>query len=220
MKITSSNTSYNSNFKAIKVARTTNKLGKTITNIDIYKITKEDFSFLENLKNKIKFKDFFQSLDEYSLERWQHIFEYCIRGALETPLHDSCTYVAICQNKPCGIINYHDFETNLYLNGICSIPIEKNKKVPLCGQTLFLQFFKDAFNKKIKNASLSAVNNGPFNVVDKYEKLGFVKDPTSYPYTKMVCNKYKIEESLKNLSKTINYKTSNQEKVNLQQFID
>lgn len=218
MKIESSNT-YKSNFKAIKIAKTKNQIGKTITNIDIYKITKEDFSFLKNLKKKIKFKELTSKLDDYNINRWQHIFEFCISSIIDTPLHDSFSYIAVNNNKLCGIINYHDFGSSYYLNGICSIPIEKDKKVPFCGQTLFLQFFKDAFDNNVKNTTLSAVNNGPFKVVDKYEKLGFVKDPTSYPYSKMICNKYKIKEMLKILPKTIDYRTCNPEKIDLEKLL-
>ena len=108
----------------------------------------------------------------------------------------------------------------MYLDGICSIPIEKNKKVNNLGKTLFLQFFRDFKAQNCKTASLSAVNNGPFDVVKKYEKLGFTKDPCSYPYSKMVCNKFKIEEQIKSLEQEIRYNTTNNEKTNLNIFLD
>ena len=46
--------SQNPNFKAIKIAQTQNCVRENITNIDIFKLTKEDNSFLEKLKETSK----------------------------------------------------------------------------------------------------------------------------------------------------------------------
>ena len=198
-------------FQAIKVAKTQNTIGKKVTNIDLYKIQKEDYDFLLNLKKQVDYKKFFPKLHSLAIDRWKHILDYCINCAV---CPDHTTYVAISDGKPSGIISYTYDKSGIYLSGICSIPTEPEKKVHYGGQTLFLQLFKDALEDDVKNISLSAVNNGPFNVVNKYEKLGFTKDPTSYPYTNMVCNKYKIKEKDKELSKIINYENCDSEKVN------
>ncbi len=212
------NSSYNNkNFKALKIAKTSNFSHNCATNIDLYKILKDDTFFLEKLEQKIKFKELFPKLDSYSLERWENIFRYCVDRAKK---NENFSYVAICDNKPCGILTAIKQGNNLYLDGICSIPVEINKKVNNLGKTLFLQFFKDVKAQDCKSASLSAVNNGPFNVVKKYEKLGFIKDPCSYPYSKMVCNKFKIEQQTKQLEKEIRYKECAQEKFDLNEFIN
>ena len=57
-------------------------------------------------------------------------------------------------------------------------------------------------------------------MVEKYAKLGFKKDPTTQPYTKMVCNKYKIADQLEKFSKDINYESYNSAKIDLNQFLD
>ena len=63
MNISNQN-NYRPNFKAIKVATTQNIIGKKATNIDLYRIQKEDRDFLLNLKNKIDYKKFFPNLQE------------------------------------------------------------------------------------------------------------------------------------------------------------
>ena len=57
------------------------------------------------------------------------------------------------------------------------------------------------------------LKNSP--VVKKYEDLGFKKDITSYPYTKMDCSKYEIQKQAASLAKELNYKECTPQKVNL-----
>ena len=102
----------------------------------------------------------------------------------------------------------------------CSIPTEINKKVKFAGKTLFYQLFKDAKKENVKDITLDAVKNGPFDVVSKYEKLGFKKDPTTHPYTNMVCNKHKITKQLEEFPYDIDYKEVPLEHVDLMQFIN
>jgi len=215
MKISSSN--YSTQFKAHKVATTKNTIGKVVTNIDIYKLGREDASFLKKLADSIDFKKLFPKLNEYALDRWNNIFRYCISGALS---NINTSYIAFSDNKPCGILTYYPDRNNLFLDGICSIPTQINQKVNLVGKTLFYQIFKDAQENNAKGIVLSAVNNGPFNVVNKYEELGFKKDPTTYPYTKMFCNKHKIADQLKELPFSIQYKTTKDEKINLNNLMN
>lgn len=219
MQINQSN-NYLTNFKAFKVATTQNTVGKVVTNIDLYQLEKSDKKFLSSLKTKIDIKKLFPKLDTLALDRWQHLFEYCINTFVDSFDDVNTTYLAVKGNKPCGILTYTDKGSEYYLDGICSIPIEVNKKENFVGQTLFLQFFKDFQHNNIKKATLSAVNDGPFNVVDKYKKLGFVKDMTTYPYSKMACNKYKVKEQIGNLSEVIKYSEVNPEKVNLADILD
>ena len=208
------------NFKAVKVATAKNTLGKITTDIEIYKLQKEDRSFLENLKKKTSIKKMYPKLDSLAQARWQHIFEYCINNILDSFGNRNTAYLAVKNKKPCGIMTYTDKGSELYLDGICSIPIEENKKVSLVGKTLFLQFFKDLEKSKAKKATLSAVNDGPFNVVKKYQELGFVKDMTTHPYSLMVCNKYKAKEQQSKLSKVIDYTNSPTCKINLEDITD
>ena len=212
------NTNYtHQTFGARFVAKTKNMLGGKEVNIDLFKLGYEDRNFLNNWLKSIDFSKLYPKLNQLALERWSNILKYCITGTLN---NKNISYLAVCDNKPCGIVTYTPEDNGVYVDGICSVPIESNKKVKFVGKTLFYQVFIDANNAKSKEISLDAVNNGPFNVVDKYETLGFKKDPTTQPYTKMICNKYKIADQLQNFSRDIFYESSNNVKVDLNQFLD
>lgn len=215
MKINLYTPNYNTNFQAIKVAKTTNL--KTGAEIDIYKLGKEDSDFLQKLFSNIQIERRCTDLTEIQKARWQNIFNYCISNAGK---NGNVNYVATKNHRACCIMTYSQDGNSLFLDAISAIPDNQGKRTPFAGQTLFLQLFKDALVKKAKSVKLDAVQDGPFDVISKYEKLGFKKDPTTPIYTAMVCNKYKIEEQLKKLSSFINYQKTSSEKINLEHTID
>ena len=103
MKITNS-TNYNlTSFKATKVARTQNFLHGVTTEIELYKLGREDKRFLQEWLKKVDFKKLCPKLSKTMQERWQKVFNYCVNQA-EDSIHTS--YIAISENKPCGIITY------------------------------------------------------------------------------------------------------------------
>ena len=86
------------------------------------------------------------------------------------------------------------------LEGICSIPKRNGKKVPLVGKTFFYFLFKMAKEENLSGIRLNAVKDGPFEIVPKYEELGFkVCRGKDEEYTYMFCNKHKVLEQLKEL---------------------
>lgn len=214
------NNSNNPNFSALKVATTRNTVGKVVTNIDIYKLGKEDRVFLNNLKNKVSIKDLYPKLDTLAQDRWQHLFEYCINNILDSFQQFNVAYLAVKDNNPCGLLTYTDDGREFYIDGICSIPTRKNVKENFVGKTLFLQAFKDFEKTKAKKITLSAVNDGPFDVVNKYKQLGFIKDLTSYPYSKMACNKYKVKEQIPKLNNIIDYQEEKSSQIDLTEILD
>lgn len=211
------NNKYNQNFKAIKIASTAKRINGVNNPITIYQLTKDDISVLKKWANNISYKKLFPNLNQLLQERWQQIFDYCIREIEED---SDGSYLAVSNNKPCGILTYQYDGNGIYIDGICSVPIKENKKVPNVGKTLFCQMFNLAHKEKCKKLTLSAVQDGPFDVVKKYEELGFKKDITSYPYAKMACNKYEIKKQYQNLVYEINYKESVPQKVRLENLFN
>lgn len=214
MNINPITNNFSPNFKAIKVANTINN--KTGGEIQIYKLGREDINFLQKILSTIKIKDRCEKLTEILQERWQNILNYCISNAGR---YGNTTYAAINDDKLCCLMTYSKDGNSLFLDAISAIPNKNGKRIPFAGQVLFSQLFKDALVQKAKSIKLDAVQDGPIDVISKYEKLGFKKDPTTPIYSAMVCNKYKIEEQLKKLSSTINYIESTSEKVNLEDTI-
>ena len=190
-----------------------------LVNIDFYKIRQEDQKFLEKLPEKIDFKKLFPKISLEHQERWQQILDYCLMKAESFALYT--TYVTTHNNKICGITTYHDGCAPLCLDGICSIPTEPNKKVPLCGQTLMNMLFKDAKESGANGIILDAITDGPFNAVKFYENMGFKKDFSDgiFGYVPMSCTKQKIQEQLEKLSRSIKFTPQKPEKVDLMQFL-
>lgn len=207
----------NTNFKASKIARISTELkGRGISEIDIYSIDRDDYSFLKKLAKRIDYKKLFPKLTEQLQARWQKVFNYCIECATSP---ENTTYIAIHNNKPCGILTSYQ-DRAFSLDGLCTIPQKTNQKVPFVGTSLIFQLFKDAERAGASEINLDAVTDGPFDVVTKYEKLGFKKDPTSVQYAKMRCNKHKIKEQLRELPFKHTYTKLDGERVYLEDFLD
>ena len=167
MHLNSINNNYFPQFKAIKVATTRNMV-RNFDAIDIYKLNpKIDNTFLSKWKEKVDIRTLFTKLPEFDKARWQQVLDYSINSAADIAY---TAYVAVSNNKPCGIISYlHNNKNNIFIDGICSVPVNTNKKVPFVGTTLIYQAFKDAKEKNSEEIILDAVNNGPFNIIEKYK---------------------------------------------------
>ena len=171
------------------------------------------------LSNKISIKKFCPNLSSSIQERWQRVFDFCIQEARNP---DNETYIAVSNKKPCAILTYHRQKTkNNYLDGVCAIPDEEGEKTPLAGRTLIYQLFKDSNQSNDKRGIvLEAIHNGPVNVIDKYEKLGFTAISSDGNYTLMTCNKFKVAEELKKFKNEIEYIETDPEKIDSKEFID
>ena len=130
MQVNSINNNISPQFKAIKVAKTSNTINNLTTNIDIYKLNpKKDNLFLKNLKDKINFRKLFPQMPEFEARRIQRIFNYTINSAADS---NFTAYVAISENKVCGILSFLlNDNNNTFIDGICSIPTDINKDIPL-----------------------------------------------------------------------------------------
>ncbi|MBE7711495.1 MAG: hypothetical protein E7Z92_05075 [Cyanobacteria bacterium SIG31] len=218
----SSNRTLAPNFKAYRVAQIKNYLSNKEAYIDLYELAPHsviDREFINKISEKSRF-DFTKlcpRLSTFEQERWRKVFDYCIDRV------SNCAdkaLVAISNNRFCGIMTFNG-EKNVNLSGICSIPDEFGKKVPQTGKSLFYYLFKHVKESGAKNIELEAVENGPFNVVKKYEELGFKKQLGEYSgYTKMVSNKYNTDLQLKSLAKELDYVECKPEKTDLNMFLD
>ena len=176
-------------------------------------------TFLSKWKQKVDIQTLFPKLPDFDKARWQQVFNYSIDSAAD---RDFTAYVAVSNNKPCGVISYlHNGINNIFIDGICSIPVDTDKKVPFVGTTLIYQAFKDAQAKNSKEIILDAVNNGPFNIIEKYKSFGFKINSVGDKYTNMRCKERQRDEQLKNLEKIIDYiPCESEENIDLTQFID
>jgi len=204
------------NFGALKVASAKNYVKGRETLIDIYKLTKNDNDFIDILEKSTDYHRLASSLKSDMQERWQKVFHYCIE---EMKDGYNQNFVAVSNNKPCGILTYYANGTSSYLDGVCKIPAPVEEDVHLTGQTLILNFLKAAQQANSKTVGLDAVKDGPFDVISLYEKLGFKKvfhPDDEGKYQPMEMNKFKLKEQIKKLEKVIKYQEEKgKEEVNL-----
>ena len=207
----------NISFRAMKIASTQNSYHNKTTKIDLYRLSQRDIPSLEEWGNSVKYSELMPKMCEYSQNRWQKVFNYGIESAKDP----SCNaFVAISEDKPCGLLTFIEEGKILYLDCICDIPIQKNKKVNYTGSTLFCEIFKFADRIKAKGIELLAVTDGPIDVISKYKAKGFKEVGTDGAYIKMRCNKFKIKEQLNELLSKINYKSiKNSPEVDLRKLI-
>ena len=192
----------NPNFRAIKVAETYNTVRDITTKIDLYKIQPQDWPFLMRLQKLVDYKNLCTKFSKDLVARWQRIFNYCIDGAL---YNERVSYVAVSEGKVCGIMTYSGGSTMLW-DGVCSIPIRENQKVPLVGTTLFYMAFRDAKAADVNKIDLKAVVDGPYDVASKYEKFGFKHMYTGDgQYDEMSCGRHNIKDQLHRLKHKIVY---------------
>lgn len=205
------------NFQAYKVANIkASAKNRLVSDFDIFQLERSDRVFLDKLQAKTKYKNLFPKLTDFLQRRWQKVFDYCIACAHDP---DNRTYVAMQNGKPCSIMTYTP-ESPYFLEGICSIPNEPNKKVPFAGSALLYQLFKDAVENNASGISLEAVTNGPYDVISKYESVGFTQEKDVDSRIKMNCRKYKVKEQLKEFQFQMEYTPLKSEHVSLEEYLD
>ena len=165
MKIDKINSLNNSNFKAIRVARTSNIVGNLTTQIDLYKIYKGDRPFLQKLAESVDYKKLAPYLIREMQLRWQKILNYCITRSFN---ESNSSYVSVSKDKVCGIMTYSKDNNIINLDCICAIPLSKTERVKQFKKTMFYQLFKDASDMDARGIHLDAVTDGPFELVSKY----------------------------------------------------
>ena len=211
MQIQNNRQNFTPQFKALHIANA--------GNLSLYRIADAaDKKFIKGLPDRIKIKELMPNLSKQGSDRWQEMLEYAVDNA-QYP--ENITYLETHNNKPCGIITFRTENRTTFLDCICTFPTIIGEKVKLAGKTLFYQMFKDIQDIRNAKIELEAITNGPFNVVKKYEELGFKKTSRVLP-TKIVMetNSAKIKDTFRKLSELINYEQIKPEKINLAQNLD
>lgn len=189
-------------FQGLKVAKIIAKNTGSMQNIDIYKVQKEDKTFLDLLCIDINFKERMPGLSKNEYDRWK---EMLVLATQEAFSDSHSTYIAAVKNKPCGIITFSNNKKKYLLDCICTWPIEIGEKVKCAGKSLFYQMFKIFDKQGGDKIQLYAITNGPYDTVSKYKKLGFKEINAEAHKVLMETNKYKVKESMDNIEKFVKY---------------
>ncbi len=202
MKVDFQNNRFSPSYRAIRIARTKGLADISLKEVELYRLYRGDRPFLQKLAESVSYKKLMPALSRDLQDRWQKILNYCITRAFR---EDNSSYIFTSSDKICGIMTYHNDYNVINLDGVCSIPIDKNERVKRLRKTMFYQLFKDANESNMKGVHLDAITDGPFDLIAKYEELGFREDKKPSKYISMFCNKHKIAEQLRELPFEIEY---------------
>lgn len=194
-------------FKAVHISAVRNFTENIEKTINLYELNgKYDKSFLKLLPQKIKMEKFMRDLTAPAYSRWQEMLQYAVDNALKI---DHQSYLAVTDNKPCGILVFLPGKNKFHLDCICTWPVEYGKKVKLAGSTLFAQLFKKFSGSKAQKLNLEAITNGPYDTVSKYKKLGFIECGGEGSKIFMETNTQRAGKKLKELEEIIHFENIN-----------
>lgn len=211
MQIQTNRQNFTPQFKALHIANT--------GNLKLYRLAgNADKKYLTSLAERIKTGELMPNLSKQEVDRWDEMLKYAVFNAQNLK---NITYLETCNNRPCGIITFRTDNKTTFLDCICTFPTQVGERVKLAGKTLFYQIFSDILPIKNGRVELEAITNGPFDVVKKYEDLGFKRTSRVYP-TKVVMEMsgFKLKETFNRLRELIDYTPLEPEKVNLSQTLD
>ena len=212
MNIKFNNPDKNITFTALHVARVKNKI-PDLQNIciDIYKTTEEDINFINNLKKSTDLHKLMPEMRFTEADVWQELFNIAADKAKYNG------YVAFHNNKPCGLMKFTPSDSAYYLDIICTIPTDINKKIPNVGKSLMGIMFDEFAKSKAPRIELAAVTNAPFHAVSKYMRLGFKQTGGENGVGAMKLLKDSLPETLKKLKTYIRTEyLKNPKKINLE----
>lgn len=215
-------TDYNNsiNFKGIHIAKSVNRVKNIETAIDLYKVTQKDKEFLKTLDMNTNMKALMPHARITSLEFgiWHDMLHMAVEKSSSS--RKKCIIAAV-DKKPCGIMTYTPSHNAFELDYICTWPVETDKKVPLAGKTLFKHLFSSFLDSNASKINLTAMRNGPFNIVSKYSSLGFGQNGGENFFTSMTAYRHKIFAKMLELNDMISTTlVKNAEDVDLSKVLD
>lgn len=187
-------------FKAIPVAKTLASIDGAASEIKILKLTKDDFPFIEELKNKIKIKELLPN--EPKADVYQKTLDGTFRSILESKDRDA--FIAVNGSSPCGLLTARDGYDNMSLLYIVSLPVNFNERIANTGKSLMRHFL--ALFEKSENGT--GVVYPEMKNIEKlepyYKKFGFNSSLVSS--WRMILPKKELSKSIKTLEKELSYK--------------
>ena len=159
------------NFTAIQLAKTKTTAKGVLTELNIYRLSRKDKSFLRQLPDSVSMDTFYPGLSKSAYKRWHEMLELAADKALK---HDRESLVVCKGDKPCGIITFKPGKNTFTIDAICTWAVDSFGKVPFAGKVLFNEFFNIFKNSKANNIKLQAITDGPFPTEPIYKKLGFI----------------------------------------------
>ena len=185
----------------------------------LYDIDHHDTLFLNKMYESVNLEKLMPKMHESDIFIWNSLLKSAIDCSKNSYRK---TFLETCDNVPCGILNYTEFDTFYHLNYVVTFPTKPENRVPYAGQILFNELFQRFLPEKdVTKIEMQALRNSPFNPISKYLKLGFWQCGGDNYSEGMKINKAK---ALNTLNKQSEYLTStplaNQTNTDLCKVID
>lgn len=136
----------------------------------VFELTSQDNSFLKTMYDKVELEKLTTGIESDKLEIWYTMLKEAINLAKN---NENKAYLLSKGKNPCGIITFNPNDKKFEVLRAATWPLKKNEKVPLAGTVLFKKIFEDFLASKANLIELTAIKNGPYDVISKYIKLGF-----------------------------------------------
>lgn len=193
----------NTHFRGLHIANAQTCIDGVSNSFKLYKVTGEDSEYLKFLYKNRKLENLMPKLNPLELEIWDSVFKDAVKSATY-PEYNS--FLLASGNKACGLaVTSVGFGKSYKLNYICTVPVERDKRVPFVGKTLCRQVFEDFLASGCGHIELLALKYGPFSAVSKYLQLGFGMCGGSDYVELMRISRPKVIKMLKNLDDLMSY---------------
>lgn len=193
----------NVNFQGINIANV-NTAGNSFK---LFQLTSKDKQFIDELYHNIDLRTRMPNLKELEYKIWENV---TAQGLSHADWRNAKSILTTLNNKPCGVANYTFTPRNSELNYISTWPLEKGKKVPFAGKSLFIHVFQDFLKNDFRSINLTAMIYAPFDVVSKYMSLGFKLNGGDNSQSDMTMSRKSVLASVEKLRKYIQYEPLNE----------
>ena len=168
-------------FGAIPVAKIKIKSLPASDQITIFRVGKEDHTFLEKLLDKINLESLYTELkDKTDFDRWKEVIESTIINIK----YGSSGLLGVRNKKPCGIVSYNRIpsEKKYYIDHEATWPTHPNKGTQCSGKALLRQVFQEAVNDGTQKTIAVPLDLKPRNKTSKdfCKEIGFVENKRYY----------------------------------------
>ncbi len=187
-------------FKALPAAKTFTTINGAVSEIKILKLNKKDFTFIEDLKSKIKIKDMLP--EETKPDVYQKTLDNTFYNILNEKEQDA--FLAVKGNKPCALMTTRDDYDFMNLVYLVSLPVNYNEKVINAGKSMMrhlLALFDKSNNKTcvVYPESKNIERLEPF-----YKKFGFTSSLAGC--WRMTLQKSTLPQVIEKIEQELTYK--------------
>ena len=214
------NMSQRQSFKGIPISKVRIKGLPACDEMIIYKVGKDDESFLKTMLYKIDLESLYTKVkDKTDFDRWKETIESSIINIS----NGSIGLLGVRNKKPCAIISYNKMPSlkKYYIDHEAAWPTEADKGTKCAGKALMRQVFGEAVEDGVEKSMAVAQNFRPRNKSSKdfFAEVGFIENKNMCTYE--VNTKEKHRNVLNKLDEIMDYeKIENGKNENLTNIID